>query len=86
MNSEGSQEQLSITCLKRLFKKVIDDEDSEIIRRIPAVMIAFSDKMISRDDNEEIRRLMSVTKVGQFIYREQRTNPKKLSDKRYKLC
>lgn len=55
---------------------MIDDEDSEIIRRIPAVMIAFSDKMISRDDNEEIRRLMSVPKVGQFIYREQRTKDK----------
>ncbi len=59
-----------------------DLSDEEEQRQILAGMIAFSDKIISRDDAEEIRRLMSVTKVGQIIYEEQEEAVKKAVDSR----
>ena len=50
--------------------KELDDGNEQ--RQILAGMIAFSDKIIGREDAEEIRRLMNMTKVGQIIYEEQK--------------
>ena len=60
---------------RKALRRVIDltreipDEIEQ--KQILSGMIAFSDKIISREDAEEIRRMLNMTKVGRIIYEEQ---------------
>ena len=46
-------------------------EDVREMKKLLAGLWAFNDKMISRKDVEEIRRLLNMTKIEQIIYEEQ---------------
>lgn len=47
------------------------------MKKLLAGLWAFNDKMISRKDSEEIRRLLNMTKIEQIIYEEQQEAVKK---------
>ena len=44
-------------------------EDVNEMKKLLAGLWAFNDKMISRKDSEEIRRLLNMTKIEQIIYK-----------------
>lgn len=57
--------------LRRVIELVKDLEDDKDLKQILSGMIAFTDKIISQKDAEEIRRILNMTKVGRIIYEEQ---------------
>ncbi len=57
--------------LRRVVNLVRTIEDAGEQKQILTGMIAFTDKIISQEDAEEIRRILNMTKVGRLIYEEQ---------------
>ena len=57
--------------LKRAIMLVKEIEEANEQQQILSGIIAFSDKIFSNEEAEEIRRWMNMTKVGRIIYEEQ---------------
>ncbi len=57
--------------LRKVINLVREIKDENVQKQLLAGMIAFTDKIISQEDAEEIRRMLNMTKVGRIIYEEQ---------------